>query len=34
MGLLESLKEYSSLVLSKTTPQYERDLLNKLNSKN
>ena len=34
MGLLESLKEYSSLFLSKRTPLYERDLLDKLNSKN
>ena len=34
MKLLESLKEYSSLFLSKRTPVYERDLLHKLNSKN
>ena len=34
MGLLESLKEYSSLFLTKKTPQYERDLLHKLNFKN
>ena len=34
MKLLESLKEYSSLFLSKSTPQYERDLLDKLNAKN
>jgi len=34
MELLESLKEYSSLFLSKRTPLYERDLLHKLNSKN
>jgi len=34
MELLESLKEYSSLFLAKKTPQYERDLLDKLNSKN
>ncbi len=32
--LLESLKEYSSLFLSKKTPNYERDLLHRLNSKN
>jgi len=34
MELLESLKEYSSLFLAKKTPQYERDLLDKINSKN
>jgi len=34
MKLLESLKEYSSLFLSKSTPIYERDLLHKLNLKN
>jgi len=34
MELLESLKEYSSLFLAKKTPQYERDLLHKINSKN
>ena len=34
MELLESLKEYSSLFLSKKTPIYERDLLDKINSKN
>jgi len=34
MKLLESLKEYSSLFLSKNTPVYERDLLHKLNLKN
>jgi len=34
MELLESLKEYSSLFLAKKTPQYERDLLDKVNSKN
>jgi hypothetical protein len=34
MELLESLKEYSSLFLSKRVPQYERDLLHKINSKN
>jgi len=34
MKLLEALKEYSSLFLSKSTPIYERDLLHKLNSKN
>jgi len=34
MALLESLKEYSSLFLSKRTPDYERDLLEKINSKN
>jgi predicted AAA+ superfamily ATPase len=34
MKLLESLKEYSSLFLSKRIPEYERDLLHKINSKN
>ncbi len=34
MDLLESLKEYSSLFLAKKTPQYERDLLDKINFKN
>jgi len=34
MELLESLKEYSSLFLAKKIPTYERELLNKLNSKN
>lgn len=34
MELLESLKEYSSLFLSKRTPDYERDLLDKINSRN
>jgi len=34
MKLLESLKEYSSLFLTKKTPKYERDLLHKINSKN
>ena len=34
MELLESLKEYSSLFLAKRIPQYERDLLHKINSKN
>ena len=34
MELLESLKEYSSLFLAKKVPQYERDLLYKINSKN
>ncbi|MEA3521381.1 MAG: AAA family ATPase [Campylobacterota bacterium] len=34
MALLESLKEYSSLFLSKKTPQYERDLLHTINLKN
>lgn len=34
MELLESLKEYSSLFLAKKTPQYERDLLHKINAKN
>ena len=34
MELLESLKEYSSLFLAKKTPQYERDLLDKINFKN
>ncbi|MDF1875220.1 ATP-binding protein [Sulfurimonas sp. SAG-AH-194-I05] len=34
MELLESLKEYSSLFLSKQIPEYERDLLHKLNLKN
>ena len=34
MGLLESLKEYSSLFLAKKTPKYERDLLYKINWKN
>ncbi len=34
MALLEALKEYSSLFLAKQTPQYERDLLYKINLKN
>jgi len=34
MELLESLKEYSSLFLAKKTPPYERNLLDKINSKN
>lgn len=34
MSLLESLKEYSSLFLSKKTPTYERDLLNNINFNN
>jgi len=34
MELLESLKEYSSLFLAKKTPQYERNLLDKINAKN
>ena len=34
MELLESLKEYSALFLAKRVPQYERDLLHKINSKN
>jgi len=34
MELLESLKEYSSLFLAKKIPQYERDLLHKINFKN
>ena len=34
MALLEALKEYSSLFLSKKTPTYERDLLNTINFNN
>ena len=34
MKILESLKEYSSLFLSKHTPKYERDLLHKINFNN
>ncbi len=34
MALLESLKEYSSLFLSKRTPHYERDLLHEINFNN
>ncbi|RLA82171.1 MAG: hypothetical protein DRG78_07950 [Epsilonproteobacteria bacterium] len=34
MALLESLKEYSSLFLSKRTPNYERDLLHDINFNN
>jgi len=34
MPLLESLKEYSSLFLSKRTPEYERDLFNEINFNN
>ena len=34
MSLLESLKEYSALFLTKKTPSYERELLHKLNLKN
>jgi len=34
MALLESLKEYSSLFLSKKTPQYERGLLQTINFDN
>ena len=34
MALLESLKEYSSLFLSKKTPTYERDLLKEINFTN
>ncbi len=34
MQLLESLKEYSSLFLSKYTPDYERSLLHEINFKN
>ena len=34
MALLEALKEYSSLFLSKYTPEYERDLLDEINFKN
>jgi predicted AAA+ superfamily ATPase len=34
MSLINALKEYSILFLSKKTPKYERDLLNKLNLNN
>ncbi len=34
MALLESLKEYSSLFLSKQTPDYERNLLEEINFNN
>ena len=34
MALLESLKEYSALFLSKQTPIYERDLLSEINFNN
>ncbi|RLA83125.1 MAG: hypothetical protein DRG78_05300 [Epsilonproteobacteria bacterium] len=34
MALLESLKEYSSLFLSKKTPEYKRDLFNEINFNN
>ncbi len=34
MSVLESLKEYSALFLSKQTPSYERDLLYEINLKN
>ena len=34
MELLESLKEYSALFLSKKTPSYERDLINEINFSN
>ena len=34
MSIIGSLKEYSALFLSKTTPKYERDLLQTLNLKN
>lgn len=34
MSLLGSLQEYSSLFLAKRTPEYERDLLHKINMKN
>ena len=34
MKILESLKEYSALILSKQTPIYERELLNTINLKN
>ena len=34
MSILESLQVYSSLFLSKETPSYERELLNRINLKN
>jgi len=34
MSLLESLKEYSSLFLSKQIPSYERNLLKEINFDN
>ena len=34
MSILESLQVYSSLFLSKETPSYERELLNRINLNN